>query len=90
MNDIPVAEKLEVVIAKRRQAWKDLADSEKIERMHDVVKQQGREIDRYRAELSRLRSHRHADNGDLLIPIHFSDSGNMPESQANPEGGPWF
>lgn len=87
MSDAPG---VELSKPSRRLAWSEITDAQKIERMHDIVKQEGRELDRLREELYKLRYHQHKENGDMLIPYSHSNSRGEIESMASPEAGPWF
>ena len=59
--------------ASREQYWEECAIEQKLERLRDVVARVCRETVLLSASVQRLAAHQHADNGGLLIPLHYVD-----------------
>jgi len=53
----------EINRAGREKFWSELTDSEKIERMHGVIKSYQSELSRIQKVLGELAKHKHNDNG---------------------------
>jgi hypothetical protein len=71
--------------ARREKNWDELTDSEKVERMRDVVKRQGRHINRLDHIITALQRHQHSVTGDVLV--HHLDNRAMGESNGSRIGG---
>jgi len=56
----------------REKYWSELDDSEKIDRMREIVKQKERAISSIREQLWDLKSHLHVE-GKIVVPIEGRD-----------------
>jgi len=67
--------------------WNELSDSEKIERMREVVKGIEREILRLRRKIDLMKNHIHLDNN---LVIKFSDIGSSDYAYGECEKDVYF
>jgi len=71
--------------------WEDLPDAEKIERLRMVLKGQGNTLADLNQKAAILSSHRHGQDGEVLIPIHGGLSGGpMGGLAGGKEDRPWI
>lgn len=64
----------------REKAWKDSTDSEKIEKLKMFVEMfnyMSTRIGELQAEVFRLKSHSHGENGAVLIPIQSANANGL-------------
>lgn len=89
----PTEEELE----RARMPWEEITDSERIERLRCIIKQDQNRIGKLSQEISELRDlirrHRHGDDHEVLTPASMVGRGSLNAGcceSAGPNHKPWF
>lgn len=82
---------------RERMPWEDISDSERIQRLRQVIKQDENRIGKLTRELDELREqmreHRHGNDEKVLLPASLHNRGYFNTGCCESEGPnhkPWF
>lgn len=89
----PTEEELE----RARMPWEEITDSERIERLRYIIRQDQNRIGKMQRELDELRDeireHRHGNDDKVLLPASMRNRGYLNAGcckSAGPNHKPWF